>query len=125
MSKEWLRVVLFLLVGGIQFMLDIALFVMLTHSGMASLYANLIARFSAALLGFLLNGKLTFRQSRLTGTQWWKYMLVWVFLTGLSTGAVVPVGRMAGLEMAWLMKALIEVLLAMLSFMLMRRWVFK
>lgn len=125
MDRELLRVALFLLVGGVQFVLDAGLFVLLTWLGAVPFWANLLARFSAALLGFLLNGKLTFKQSRLGRYQLWKYVLLWAGLTALSTGAVVTAGRLAGLEGAWMAKIVIEILLAGLSFVLMRQWVFR
>lgn len=124
-NAEWLRIVLFLAVGGLQFALDSGLFILLTHWGMAPSWTNLLTRFSAALLGFLLNGKLTFGQSRLTGRQLFKYLLLWVALTLLSTGAVVAIGQMAGIRAVWGMKIVVEILLAVVSFVLMRRWVFR
>ena len=125
LNTEWLRIALFLVVGGLQFGLDTGLFILLTHWGMAPSWTNVLTRFSAALLGFLLNGKLTFGQSRLTGRQLSKYLLLWVLLTLLSTGTVVVIGQLAGIQAAWGMKVLVEVVLAVLSFVLMRRWVFR
>ena len=121
---EWVRIALFLAVGGAQFVFDAGLFILLTYWGMVPFWTNLLTRFSAAMLGFLLNGKLTFRQSRLGREQLFRYALLWVFLTLLSTGAVVAIGQVAGVRAAWGMKVLVEILLAVLSFMLMRRWVF-
>ncbi|MGB3394199.1 MAG: GtrA family protein [Stenotrophomonas sp.] len=124
-NAEWLRIVLFLAVGGLQFVFDAGLFILLTHWGMAPSWTNLLTRFSAALLGFLLNGKLTFGQPRLTRRQLSKYLLLWVLLTLLSTGAVITIGQVAGIRAAWGMKILVEIPLAVLSFVLMRRWVFR
>ncbi|SBV37054.1 conserved membrane hypothetical protein [uncultured Stenotrophomonas sp.] len=124
-NADLLRVALFLVVGGVQFVLDSGLFVLLTYWGMVPSGANLLTRFSAALLGFLLNGKLTFRQSRLTREQLARYVLLWVLLTLLSTGAVVVMDRVVGIQAAWGAKVFVEILLAMLSFVLMRRWVFR
>lgn len=124
-NAELVRIVLFLAVGGLQFAFDAGLFILLTYWGMPAFWTNLFTRFTAAMLGFLLNGKLTFRQSRLTRQQLLRYVLVWVSLTLLSTGAVVAIGQVAGLRAAWGMKVFVEILLAMLSFVLMRRWVFR
>ncbi len=121
---ELVRIALFLAVGGLQFAFDAGLFILLTYWGMPAFWTNLFTRFTAAMLGFLLNGKLTFRQPRLTRQQLLRYVLLWVSLTLLSTGAVVLTGSMAGIPAAWRMKVCIEIVLAMLSFMLMRRWVF-
>lgn len=124
-NAELVRIVLFLAVGGLQFAFDAGLFILLTYWGMPAFWTNLFTRFTAAMLGFLLNGKLTFRQSRLTRQQLLRYVLLWVSLTLLSTGAVVAIGQVAGLRAAWGMKVFVEILLAMLSFVLMRRWVFR
>lgn len=124
-NAELVRIVLFLAVGGLQFAFDAGLFILLTYWGMPAFWTNLFTRFTAAMLGFLLNGKLTFRQSRLTRQQLLRYVLVWVSLTLLSTGAVMAIGQVAGLRAAWGMKVFVEILLAMLSFVLMRRWVFR
>lgn len=121
---ELRRVAVFLLVGGAQFAFDSGLFIALTYCGMTPVWANPLTRFAAAMLGFLLNGKLTFGQSRLTRGQLSRYVLLWALLTALSTGAVALIGHAIGLQAAWGMKVCIEIVLAMLSFVLMRRWVF-
>lgn len=123
-DAELWRVILFLIIGGVQFAFDSGLFIVLTYWGMLPLPANFLTRFSAAMLGFLLNGKVTFGQSRLTRQQLLRYVLLWISLTLLSTGAVTVTGSMGGIQAAWVMKICIEILLAMLSFVLMRRWVF-
>ena len=123
-NQELRRVVLFLAVGGIQFAFDSGLFILLTYWGAAPSWCNVLTRFSAAMLGFLLNGKLTFGQARLTRGQLLRYVLLWVGLTVLSTGSVVLAGNMAGMRAAWSMKVGAEILLALLSYVLMRRWVF-
>lgn len=124
-SPEWLRVAMFLAVGGFQFIFDAGLFILLTYWGMMPFWTNLLTRFSAAMLGFWLNGKLTFGHPRLTRRQLWRYVAVWMLLTLLSTGAVGLIGHAAGMRAAWAMKIVVEVLLAALSFVLMRRWVFR
>ena len=120
-----LRIALFLVVGGLQFAFDAGLFILLTYLGMVPSWTNLLTRFSAAMLGFLLNGKLTFRQSRLTREQLFRYVLLWISLTLLSTGAVVTIGHVGGIRAAWGAKISVEILLAVLSYVLMRRWVFR
>lgn len=124
MNRELLRFALFLGIGGVQFAFDTGMFVLLTHAGMAPLWANPATRFFAALLGFVLNGKLTFRQSRLTGKQAFRYVVLWVSLTLASTGIVAAIAYVADIRVVWLAKACIELLLAVISFVLMRRWVF-
>jgi len=50
----------YLLIGILQWFLDWGVMVGLTHAGMAIEPANVIGRISGALLGFWLNGRITF-----------------------------------------------------------------
>ena len=118
------RVLSFLLVGGLQFALDAGLFVGLTWLGMAPAWANISSRLAAACVGFFLNGRLTFGHASLTRTQFGRYVASWVLLTVASTMTVAAVAGVAGLRWAWLAKVLVEVVLAAVSFLLMRNWVF-
>lgn len=50
----------FLIIGALQLLVDWALFVALTALGVAAAPANLASRVGGALLGFWLNGRVTF-----------------------------------------------------------------
>lgn len=116
---------LFIAVGGFQFVLDSGLFVTLTWLGMLPSIANVLARLSAACVGFWLNGKLTFGQRALTRRQLGCYAICWVLLTVASTSFVAGAAALAGLKWAWLTKVVVEVVLAATSFVLMKNWVFR
>ena len=122
--QEAFKLFLFLVIGGLQFAFDAGAFVALTWVGVMPSFANVLARLFAACVGFTLNGKLTFNQRSLTKTQFIRYAICWGLLTITSTVLVVAAATMAGLKWAWLTKVLVEVVLAAVSFVLMRGWVF-
>ncbi len=122
---ETARILSFLVIGGLQFALDAGLFVALTWLGAVPAWANIASRLAAACAGFFLNGRLTFGHARLDRAQFARYIASWVALTAASTVAVAVVAGLAGLRWAWLAKFLVELVLAAVSFVLMRAWVFR
>jgi putative flippase GtrA len=79
---------LFLMIGAMLFALDWLSFVALTAVGMTVVGANVAARVLAALIGFWLNGRLTFAGPggpRLGGTHLLRFILLWLVFLGLST----------------------------------------
>lgn len=119
--------VLFLIIGGIQFALDSLIFILLTYLGFGAAVSNIASRLCAAAVGFVLHGSLTFkgREANLGIWRMARYVITWLILTGVSTLAVHEVVLRAGLEGAWYAKPLIEVVLAIASFFVMRHWVYK
>lgn len=118
----------FLIVGALQLLVDWALFVALTALGMAPAPANLAGRIGGALLGFWLNGRVTFAQAGDPRLGWWrfaKFLLVWIPLTVISTLAVTWVAGTLGLAHAWLAKPLVEGTLAVAAFFLWRHVVYR
>jgi putative flippase GtrA len=118
----------FLLVGGVLVLADWAVFVGLSALGMAVIPANLAGRVTGALLGFWLNGRLTFAQNgqaRLGGHRFLRFLLAWLVLTALSTGLMSLVATQLGLGWAWLAKPLVEAGMAVLSFFVARHWVYR
>ncbi len=119
---------LFALVGGLQWFVDWLVFVVLSASGMAVAPANVLARLIAAGAGFWLNGRLTFADqagARLGGARLLRFGLLWLALTALSTGLITRTASAFGLREAWLAKPLVEALLAVVSFVLQRHWVYR
>ncbi|MCL7715265.1 GtrA family protein [Stenotrophomonas mori] len=117
---------LFLLMGGLQWVLDWLLTVALSHAGAPLEVANICGRIGGALLGFWLNGTVTFPAARRLGrTQLQRFAIAWTVLTVVSTVAVGQVGHSAGLEAAWLAKAVIEAALAVVSFFVSRHWIYR
>lgn len=118
----------FLIIGALQLLVDWALFVALTALGMPAAASNLASRVGGALLGFWLNGRVTFASEGAARLGWWrfaKFLLVWVPLTVVSTLAVTWVATSLGLAHAWLAKPLVEGVLAVVAFFLWRHVVYR
>ena len=118
----------FLVIGALQLLVDWALFVALTALGVPAPLANLASRVGGALLGFWLNGRVTFARSDDVRLGWWrfaKFLLVWIPLTVISTLAVTWVAGTLGLAHAWLAKPLVEGALAVVAFFLWRHVVYR
>ena len=83
--------------------------------------------FSGAMLGFWLNGRITFagEQTALGRAQLRRFVLLWLCTTALSTWAVGAVEDAAGLRWAWLAKPAVELVLAAMSFTASRHWVYR
>nr|WP_298133615.1 GtrA family protein [uncultured Pseudoxanthomonas sp.] len=118
----------FIAIGALQLLVDWALFVALTAFGVSAAPANLTGRVVGALLGFFLNGRVTFSQGGNARLGWWrfaKFLLIWVPLTIVSTLAVTWVTGTLGLAHAWLAKPLVEGVLAVVAFFLWRHVVYR
>ena len=118
----------YLIVGLLQLLLDWLVFVGLTAFGVPAAPGNLAGRVSGALLGFWLNGRVTFARSGDVRLGWWrfaKFLLVWIPLTVISTLAVTWVAGTLGLAHAWLAKPLVEGALAVVAFFLWRHVVYR
>ena len=114
--------------GLMQLLLDWLVFVGLTAFGVPAASGNLAGRVSGALLGFWLNGRVTFARSGEVRLGWWrfvKFLLVWIPLTVISTLAVTWVAGSLGLAHAWLAKPLVEGALAVVAFFLWRHVVYR
>lgn len=119
---------LFLLVGAMLFTLDWLAFVTLTAFGWPVAHANVTARVVAALMGFWLNGRLTFAGPggpRLGGSRLLRFILLWTVFLVLSTLCVAWTAESFGLRHAWLAKPVVEAVLAVMSFFLQRHWVYR
>lgn len=118
----------YVLVGLLQLLLDWAVFVAATALGMPAAPANLVARVSGALLGFWLNGRVTFARDGVARLGWWRFVrfvLVWLALTAVSTWLVATVAARFGLHYAWLAKPVVEAALALPAFFLWRQVVYR
>jgi putative flippase GtrA len=116
----------FALVGLLQWLADWSVMVALSHAGLPLAGANVAGRAGGALLGFQLNGRITFSRdgrgpNRL---QLARYAVLWCTTALLSTAGVMTVQALLGLEGAWLGKPAIDVLLALGSFLASRHWVY-
>ncbi|WP_454828571.1 GtrA family protein [Pseudoxanthomonas wuyuanensis] len=128
-SSAWLRQgASFVLVGLLQLLLDWAVFVALTSLGVSAPAGNVVGRVSGALLGFWLNGRMTFAvqgKPRLGWRRFVRFLIVWLALTLVSTVAVTWVATQLGLHQAWLAKPLVEGALAVIAFFLWRHVVYR
>ena len=115
-------------VGGLALLVDWGTFVLASWLGMPAVPANLAARLAGAGVAFLLNGLVTFRDpdgGRLGWRRFVRYAITWALLTFVSTWAMATVTYHASLEAAWLAKPMVEAVLAAVSFVLYRYWIYK
>ncbi|MFC1690193.1 GtrA family protein [Pseudomonadota bacterium] len=121
----------FLGVGAIQYLLDAGLYALLITNGVGTMPANVTSRATAAGVGFVLNRYVTFRQRNETvkrlGTSLARFILFWGLMTLVSTASVLM------LESTWgdddshriAAKLLVEAVLAVVSYLVSRFWVFR
>lgn len=117
----------YLMVGGLQWLVDWGVMVGLSHLGMAVEPANILGRISGAILGYWLNGKLTFagEDTAIGRTQLQRFLLMWFCTTAISTWAMGSIDDWFGLKWAWLAKPAVEFVLGVAGFVLSRHWVYK
>jgi putative flippase GtrA len=117
----------YLLIGGVQWLVVWAVLVALTHWGMAIEPANVAGRVAGALLGYWLNGKLTFAgdEHAVGRTQLQRYLLMWLGTTFISTWSLGAIDSGLGLKWAWLAKPGVECILGVVGFLLSRHWVYR
>lgn len=122
------QLLLFLLIGGLQVLVDWTVFVLTTHLGLSLVTGNLAGRVSGALLGFWLNGRYTFAhggQPRLDGVHVRRFIIAWLLMTTLSTLLLWAVEQRFDLQAAWLAKPAVEALMALIGFVVWRQWVYR
>jgi hypothetical protein len=84
-------------------------------------------RVSGALLGFWLNGRITFAGDEHTigRRQLLRFIVMWLVMTALSTVAIEAIDGLLGRKWAWLGKPLIELTLGLIGFFGSRQWVYR
>ena len=117
----------YLAVGGLQWLLDWGVTVWLSHAGLPIETANVTGRVSGALLGYWLNGKLTFagEGTAMGRVQLQRFALMWLCTTAASTWAMGAIDDAFGLEWAWLAKPAVEIALGAVGFVLSRHWIYR
>ena len=121
------QLVLYVAVGLAQLVLDTGVFVASTAAGVPVSVGNLAGRVAGACLGFWMHGRWTFAgdgRSRLHGRSLFRFVVAWLALTVVSTVAMARVAAAAGLSWSWVAKPVVEVLLAVVGFVIFRLWVF-
>ena len=117
----------FSLVGVVQVALDSSVYILLTTLGLATPPSNVCGRIAGALLGFWLNGRLTFAHQDKPRLRWrlTRYVILWIAMTTISTLALTLIASQAGLRQTWWAKPLIETALGVTSFLICRHWVYR
>ena len=117
----------YLIIGGVQWLVDWGVMVLLSHYGMVVELANVTGRVAGALLGDWLNGKLTFAgdDTAIGRKQLLRFILMWLGTTAISTWSMGQIDDLAGLKWAWLAKPAIELALGVVGFFLSRHWVYR
>jgi putative flippase GtrA len=117
----------YLTIGALQWLVDWGVMVLLSHAGMLVAPANVAGRISGAMLGYWLNGRITFAgaDSALGRVQFARFAMMWLAMTALSTLLIDRIDNHLGLQWAWLAKPAVEAALGLLGFMISRHWVYK
>ncbi len=117
----------YLAIGIVQWLLDWGVMVALSHFGLPVRQANVAGRVSGALLGFWLNGRITFAgaETSLGRTQFLRFLMMWLVMTLLSTLAIGSIDDYLGLKWAWLAKPAVELVLGVLGFLVSRHWIYR
>lgn len=117
----------YLTIGMLQWLVDWAVMVALSHFGLPVEPANVAGRISGAALGFWLNGRITFAgdDTMVGRRQFARFAMMWLLTTVLSTWAIAAIDDAVGLKWAWLAKPGVELVLGALGFLLSRHWVYR
>src|SRR5690606_7256341 len=117
----------YLVIGGLQWLLDWGVTVWLSHLGMLIEPANITGRVSGAMLGFWLNGKFTFAgdDATLGRVQLQRFAVMWLCTTAASTLAMGMIDDVLGLKWAWLAKPVVELALGVVGFVVSRHWIYR
>lgn len=117
----------YLMIGIAQWLLDWGVMVGLSHMGLPIEPANVAGRISGAAMGFWLNGRITFAgdDTEIGHRQFFRFALMWLLTTAISTWAVGSIDDWFGLKWAWLAKPGVELVLGVVGFVLSRHWVYK
>ena len=117
----------YLMIGGVQWLVDWGVVVALSHFGLGIAPSNVIGRICGAMLGYWLNGKVTFAgdDTAVGRRQLLRFVAMWLCTTTISTVAITHVDDVFGLQWAWLAKPVIEATLGVAGFLLSRYWVYR
>jgi putative flippase GtrA len=121
------EIIAFVLVGGVQVVLDTLVFIALGALGVPVFAANVAGRVAGASVGFLINGRVTFASTDGHGLDRGalaRFVAAWAVLTTLGGVLLVQVEQGFGLTAAWLAKPMVEAFLAVLGFVSLKYFVF-
>ena len=118
----------YLWIGGLQWLVDWGVMVGLSHLGLRIGVANVAGRVTGALIGFWLNGRITFGGDdgqRIGRAQLARFLVMWLTMTLLSTVAIELIDDALGRRWAWLAKPLVEIGCGVIGFVVSRQWVYR
>ena len=126
MTKQLLT---YIIVGGVQYILDAATFSLLIFVLPAG-EANVLARLVGAFSGYILNGHFTFHnknKSNLNFKVFLRFIFVWLLMTIISTLAISHLLTIfaQGWSVSVIVKLAVEAVLVLMSFTLQKLFVFK
>lgn len=125
MTKE---IVLFLTIGGIQYITDGFLFYLFISINLDIVSSNILSRGIAALIGFELNRRFTFnfKSKELLIQQFKKFVLGWVFMTILNTTIMGLISIINSQKnFLTIAKLITELIFAIASFLICKYWIYK
>jgi putative flippase GtrA len=104
----------YLMIGGVQWLVDWGVMVALSHFGMLIEAANVV-------------GRITFSgdEHALGRRALQRFILMWLCTTVASTWAMGSIDDWFGLKWAWLAKPGVELLLGVVGFVMSRHWVYR
>lgn len=117
----------YLAIGLVQWLVDWGVMVAVSYAGAPVEAANIAGRISGALLGFTLNGWITFAgdDTRVGRRQAARFLAMWLVTTALSTVAMHEIDDRLGLKWAWAAKPAVELALGLFGFLASRHWVYR
>ena len=117
----------YLAIGIGLWLVDWGVMVVLSHFGLPIEPANVAGRISGAVLGFWLNGRITFAGdgNGMGRRQFGRFVLMWLLTTAASTWALGAIDDAVGLKWAWVAKPAVELVLGGIGFVLSRHWVYR
>ncbi|MCR6477832.1 GtrA family protein [Variovorax sp. ZS18.2.2] len=123
------QLILFGVVGVTQLLADTLIFYLLLELSITPWIANSLSRFLALLLGFVLNGAITFRQPDNTAStskkSFVRLLILWLALTLVSSELVTLASHHVSGPHLLLAKLGVELVLAFVSFFISKTWVYR
>lgn len=114
-------------IGALQWVLDSAVMIALSHAGLAVVLATLAGRVSGACLGYWLNGRYTFGGGRnsLHRRSLLRFVGFWLLSSLASALLLAWIDAHAGLQVTWLAKPLVDIAAAGVGFLVSRYWIYQ
>ena len=121
------RPALYVMAGVLQWLIDTAVMMGLSHAGRDVVLATVCGRLAGAATGFIVNARITFAApgARATSAALPRFLLFWTGTTVLSACLLGWIDRHAGLQVTWLAKPLVDLGMAVLGYAVSRYWIYR